>query len=101
MISARADASEAAILDRMVRPGAATLPREAARDFLAPDFDRADRDRMRELAAKARVGALTAEEDAEAGHYERIGHLRNIPQTEARRSLQGHRDGDGGPAQAR
>ena len=63
---------------------------EAARDILGWDFDQADKDRMRHLSAKARAGALTAEEDAEAGRYELLGHLLNIMQSKARRSLKCH-----------
>ena len=55
---------------------------------------------MRELSAKARAGTLTAEEDAEAGKYELIGHLLNIMQSKARRSLKSHRGGDGKSTEA-
>lgn len=60
---------------------------KTARDILAIDFDQTDKDRMRVLSAKARAGTLSAEEDAEAGKYERLGHLLNIMQSKARRSL--------------
>jgi hypothetical protein len=67
MSTARVDTSEVSILNRILRPGAATFSPEAARDILALDFDEADKTRMRELSAKARAGTLTAEEDAQAG----------------------------------
>ena len=86
------DTSEVSILNRILRPGAATFSAEAARDILALDFDESDKARMRELSAKARAGTLTAEEDAAAGKYELIGHLLNIMQSKARRSLKVHRD---------
>jgi hypothetical protein len=82
-----ADNSEVSILNRILRPTAPTFSPEAARDILALDFDQADKDRMRQLSAKARAGTLTAEEDAEAGRYELLGHLLNIMQSKARRSL--------------
>ncbi len=85
-------ASEVSILNRILRPEAPTFSRETAREILALDFDPADKDRMRELSAKARAGTLSPEEDAEAGRYEMIGHLLNIMQSKARRSLQS--DGD-------
>ena len=50
---------------------------------------------MRELSAKARAGTLTAEEDAEAGRYELLGHLLGIMQSKARQSLKSHRDEGG------
>jgi hypothetical protein len=59
--------SEASILNRSLRPGAPTFSHEAAIDILALDFDQTDKDRMRQLSAKARAGTLTADEDAEAG----------------------------------
>lgn len=89
------DTSAVSILSRILRPDAPTFSPEAARDILALDFDQADKDRMRQLSAKAREGTLTAEEDAEAGQYELIGHLLNIMQSKARRSLKSHRDEDG------
>ena len=81
------DASEVSILNRMLRPEAPTFSSEGAWDILAIDFDQADKARMCELSAKARAGTLTAEEDAEAGRYELLGHLLNIMQSKARRSL--------------
>ena len=84
--------SEVSILNRILRPKSPTFSPEAARDILALDFDQADKDRMRQLSAKARAGTLTAEEDAEAGKYELVGHLLNIMQSKARRSLKGHGD---------
>jgi hypothetical protein len=87
--------SEVSILNRMLRPGAPTFSREAAEDILTLDFDQADKDRMRELSAKARAGTLTAKEEAEAGKYELVGHLLNIMQSKARRSLKTRRTGNG------
>jgi hypothetical protein len=92
MPAAGVDTSEVSILNRILRPGAATFSPEAARDILALDFDDVDKARMRELSARARAGTLTAEEDAEAGKYELIGHLLNIMQSKARRSLKAPRD---------
>ena len=81
------DNSEAAILNRILRPDAPTFSPEAAQDILTLDFDQTDKDRMRQLSAKARAGTLTADENAEAGKYELVGHLLNIMQSKARRSL--------------
>ena len=79
--------SEVSILNRILRPNVPTFSREAAKDILALDFDQSDKDRMRQLSAKARAGTLTAAEDDEAGRYELVGHLLNIMQSKARRSL--------------
>jgi hypothetical protein len=82
--------SEVAILGRILRPDIPTCSPETARDILAMDFDQIDQERMRQLSAKARAGALTAEEVAEADQYELIGHLLGIMQSKARRSLTTH-----------
>src|SRR5262249_11308493 len=87
--------SEVSILNRILRPDAPTFSREAAQDILTLDFDQADKNRMRELSAKARAGTLTAKEDAEAGKYELVGHLLNIMQSKARRSMKNRGGGSG------
>ena len=87
--------SEVSILNRILRPEVPTFSREGAQDILTLDFDQADKDRMRELSAKARAGTLTAKEEAEADKYELVGHLLNIMQSKARRSLKNRRGGNG------
>jgi hypothetical protein len=94
MPAIHADTSEVSILNRILRPDLPTFSPETARDILALDFAQSDKDRMKELSAKARAGTLTAEEDAEAGKYELVGHLLNIMQSKARRSLPGHREAE-------
>ena len=89
MQQSHANTSEAAILSRVVEPDKPTLSPRAARDILALDFSPADKDRMRQLSAKAREGTLTPDEQAAIDNYERVGHLLNILQSKARRSLKG------------
>ncbi len=48
--------SEVSILNRILRPNAPTFSPAAAQDILALDFDQADKERMRQLSAKARAG---------------------------------------------
>jgi hypothetical protein len=93
MPSSHAEASEVSILARILRPDAPTFSPQGARDILALDFDQADKDRMRELSAKAHAGTLSADEAAEAGRYELLGHLLSILQSKARQSLRLHREG--------
>jgi hypothetical protein len=83
------------ILNRIPRPDEPTFSPECAQDILGLGFSESDMQRMRELSAKARAGTLTAEEEAEAGRYELLGHLLGIWQSRARRSLN-HQRGDGG-----
>ena len=91
-MSCDTDASEVSILNRILRPEAPTFSPEGARDILALGFAERDKKRMRELSSRARAGTLTAEEDAEAGRYELLGHLLGIMQSKARRSLKNQRD---------
>jgi hypothetical protein len=95
MHSAYTDASEVSILNRIMRPKAPTFSPEAAQDILTLDFDQADKDRMRELSAKGRMGTLTAAEAREAGKYELVGHPLNIMQSRAHRSLKSRCHSDG------
>ncbi len=85
----RANTSEVAIFSRVLEPDLATLSAPAARAFLTFDFNQADKDRMRELSAKAREGTLSPEEQAEINNYERVGHLVSLMKSKARRSLKG------------
>lgn len=55
MASATID-SQTAILSRLIMPEHGDLPPEAARSLLKIDFTPRDRERMRQLAAKARAG---------------------------------------------
>src|SRR5437870_2592266 len=79
--------AEAAIIARLVTPDESALSAKAAEGLLAIRFSRADQERMNELAAKARAGALTPEEDAEAEAYSRIGSLLGILKSKARQTL--------------
>jgi len=87
--------SDAAILSRVLEPDKPILSLQAARYILALDFTSGDKERMRRLSAKARAGTLTPNEQVEIGNYERVGHLLNILQSKARRSLKGQRATNG------
>jgi hypothetical protein len=90
-------ASDVAILGRVIEPDRPNLAPQAARALLNLDFTPADKVRMRQLSAKAREGTLTPDEQAEIDNYERVGHLLNIMQSKARRSLKGRRTTNGKP----
>jgi hypothetical protein len=79
--------SDVAILSRLIEPELKNLPTEVDRYLLSLDFCQRDRDRMHNLAAKAREGTLTPAEQHEAERYERIGHLVALLQSKARKSL--------------
>jgi hypothetical protein len=87
--------SEAAILTRVIEPDKPTFSPESARDILALDFSPDDKERMHQLSVKAQDGTLTADEEDAITNYERVGHLLNILQSKARRSLKSRRDTNG------
>jgi len=80
--------AEATILARVIAPESPTLPAAVATELLKWGFPEYDRQRMAELAAKARLGALTAEEQAETEGYERVSSFLGLVKSKARRSLQ-------------
>ena len=85
---------EAAILTRLAGPHARAFSPAAAKGILTLGFRPADNDRMHTLAAKAREGTLTSDEQAEVEAYSRIGSLLGILKSKARRALK-RRTGDG------
>jgi hypothetical protein len=78
---------ESAILTRLAGADGRALSSATAKGFLALAFSPADIDRMHELAAKAREGMLSADEQAEVEAYSRIGSLLGILKSKARRAL--------------
>jgi hypothetical protein len=80
--------SEVAIFGRLIEPEESNLAPEVARYLLTLTFRQTDRDRMNELAEKAREGHLTKEEDQELNSYIHVGNLLAILQSKARKSLQ-------------
>ena len=80
-------ATEGAIWGRLLQPGGTTLSLEAARALLRLDFAPEDKERMRELAAKARDGSLSPAEQEEIGIYERVGNLLALMKSRARQRL--------------
>jgi hypothetical protein len=83
--------NDAAILRRILEPEKPTLSVAVSRVILGLDFSEADKARMRALSIKARRGTLSPEEQEAANSYERVGHLLNLMQSKARRSLKHRR----------
>jgi hypothetical protein len=79
--------NEADILSRVIAPGEPNLPFETAKIILTFDFGKDDRERMNQLAEKARDGTLTTEGQAEIDCYERVGHFLSLLRSKARTSL--------------
>ena len=79
--------TESAIWGRLLTPDGTTLSGEAARAILKINFPKSDKDRMRALAAKARSGTLSAEEQEEIEAYGRIGSFISIMKSKARVAL--------------
>jgi hypothetical protein len=61
------------ILERTIHPELADLPADAARYFLHLEFAAIDRERMNELAAKARAGTVKEAQEAELRAYMELG----------------------------
>ncbi|HEV3260274.1 MAG TPA: hypothetical protein VG013_25695 [Gemmataceae bacterium] len=80
--------SEVAILSRIIEPDKPVFPPDIARLILQWEFPPADRQHMHELLEKAKAGTLTANEQAEADSYERVGHIISLLKAKARGSLQ-------------
>jgi hypothetical protein len=78
---------EVDILSRVIAPENPSLERKVAEAVLAMAFTETDRIRIDELASRAQQGALSAEEQAEADSYERIGHFVSLLKSKARQSL--------------
>ena len=78
---------ETQILTRVIAPHEAGMSREVASQILKLQFTNGDRERMSELAAKARSGDLTPAERAEAEGFERVTSLLGILKSKARVSL--------------
>jgi hypothetical protein len=65
------------------------LSLEAARSIVRLEFAPEDQARMRELAAKARAGSLTAAEQVEIRDYEHAGNLLALWKSKPRQRLKG------------
>jgi hypothetical protein len=78
---------EADILHRVIRPEEPMFSEDAAKAILRLSFAEEDRQRMAQLATKAREGSLTSDEHLEADSYERVSSLLGILKSKARRSL--------------
>jgi hypothetical protein len=82
--------TEAAILDRLIHPGQADLPCEAAKALLTLRFDQQDLDRIHELVTRNQADALTPAERSELESYLRVGSFIELLQAKARLSLKKH-----------
>src|SRR4051794_15554848 len=77
-------ATEGVIWSRLLQPETTGLSLEAAKSILRLEFAPEDKDRMHELAAKARNGSLTPAEQDETRNYERVGNLLALMKSNAR-----------------
>ncbi len=78
------------IWNRILATEQADLSPEAAAFILRMDFTKSDRERVRELNAKANEGTLTKAERAELEEFIRVGDVLAAMQSKARRSLKRH-----------
>ena len=78
---------EASVLSRLIEPEKDDLPAEVARYLLRLKFCDTDRNRMNELAAKARDGTLANDETDELDTFVLVGHILAPMQSKARQTL--------------
>jgi hypothetical protein len=77
----------AQVWERTMLPDRGDLEPEAARFFLKAQFTEEDRERMNQLAAKARSGSLTDQEAVELENFMQLGCFLDLMKSKARRSL--------------
>ena len=95
MQTTQATKTESTIWNRLLQPGGKVLSIGAARSLLRLEFAAEDKDRMHDLAAKARDGALSAAEQDEIRTYERVGNLLALMKSKARQRLKSASRGNG------
>ena len=78
--------SRASILERVLTPDK-PLSAAAAKAILALGFPDADKNRLKELAGKARAGTLSAEEQEEVEVYGSVGNLISILKIQVRKAM--------------
>lgn len=78
---------ESEILSRVVGPENPDFTPDMARSILALRFSEVDVDRMNQLAAKARQGALDGEEESQLHGYLFVGAMVDLMHSKARLSL--------------
>jgi hypothetical protein len=79
--------AEAEILTRVIGPEDPSFSPDAARSILEMRFNDADTSRMNELAAKARKGSLSEEEEEQMRAYLFVGAMVDLMHSKARLSL--------------
>jgi len=84
--------TEVALWLRILDPDGELRP-TVARALLRLSFPERDRKRMHTLSAKARAGTLTADEENEAGDFERVGAVLSTLKSKARQVLKENRRG--------
>lgn len=87
--------TESEILARVLAPENPDLSQEAAESLLKLRFAPRDTERMNELAAKAREGGMSPDEDRLLQGYLFVGSLVDLLHSKARLSLKGKHGGNG------
>jgi hypothetical protein len=86
-MSVASSSSAAAIFGRLIQTEKNDLSPELAQYILSIGFAEDDRNRVNELAAKARAGTLQAEEQRDLENFNLVGDLLAVWHSKARRSL--------------
>lgn len=83
--------TEAAILNRVIRPEKDDLPDEQAKALLRMKFEQGDLDRLHDLLARNKEDELTPAEKEELGDYLRVSAFLDLLHAKARYSLRERR----------
>jgi hypothetical protein len=86
-MSMTSPSSETAIWSRVIHPDRGDMPPEAARYFLSLAFERADLDRMHDLAVRNQQGNLSPEETDELRNFRQVGLQIDLLRSKARLAL--------------
>jgi len=89
MNTVKSEDSSSAIWQRTIEATGSKLDAPAARALLRLKFAARDLKRADELAAKARTGALTAQEEQELEDYRAVGTALELLKSRARLALKG------------
>ena len=81
--------NEVSVFGRIVDSSNAHMSKAAAEGILALAFSSDDKNRLRELAAKARDGTLTRREKKEVEVFSRVGSMLGVLKSKCRRKLAG------------
>jgi hypothetical protein len=77
--------SEVTIWEQIMRPNGEVMSRDTAERILEFSFSVKEKERMKQLLARAKDGTISPAEELEISEFERVGNLLSILKAKARR----------------